>query len=124
MPSLLQVVASHGGAVAEPADLGRSDAGAGPVSVVPAVWLADDGSGGGGALSALTPTGFVDVARGDGAPRKRRTNNAFTAAPGEITRCRFCPYSSESPINVSRHERSHTGVKPFACVHCTYRSAR
>ena len=55
---------------------------------------------------------------------KRRGNNAFTAAPGEITYCKFCPYSSESPINVTRHERTHTGVKPFACQHCAYRSAR
>jgi hypothetical protein len=55
---------------------------------------------------------------------RRRGNNAFTAAPGEIRKCRFCPYSSESPINVTRHERSHTGLKPFACTHCSYRSAR
>ena len=43
---------------------------------------------------------------------------------GKVTSCRFCPYVSTSSINVKRHERAHTGDKPFGCAHCTYRSAR
>ena len=72
----------------------------------------DDDEGGGDVDAAGVPT-----------RQRRRTNNSFTA-DGDVTFCRFCDYSSESPMNVARHERSHTGLKPYACSHCPYRSSR
>ncbi|XP_040067865.1 zinc finger protein 135 [Ixodes scapularis] len=32
--------------------------------------------------------------------------------------CRFCPYSSSYSPNVTRHEKQHTGRKPFSCRYC------
>ena len=39
-------------------------------------------------------------------------------------RCRYCSYATYSSNNLQRHERAHTGVKPYACPTCAYRSAR
>ncbi|KAM7300157.1 zinc finger protein 530 [Ixodes scapularis] len=33
-------------------------------------------------------------------------------------RCSRCPYSSDKKDNMSRHERSHTGERPFVCTTC------
>ncbi|KAG0418150.1 hypothetical protein HPB47_005098 [Ixodes persulcatus] len=32
--------------------------------------------------------------------------------------CRFCPFSSLFKSNVTVHERTHTGERPFTCDHC------
>uniref|UniRef100_A0A0K8R4C9 Putative c2h2-type zn-finger protein n=1 Tax=Ixodes ricinus TaxID=34613 RepID=A0A0K8R4C9_IXORI len=32
--------------------------------------------------------------------------------------CRFCPFSSLFKSNVTAHERTHTGQRPFTCHHC------
>ena len=115
MPSPVQVAAFHGSAVATLVGL-SNNADTSHVNVGPSVWLGDDGSGGSGGLPALTRSSFKCGVEGTvvDAPQKHGTSNALTASPGEITHCRFWLYSSKSPINVSRHERSHTGVKPLA----------
>uniref|UniRef100_A0A6B0V3R9 Putative c2h2-type zn-finger protein n=1 Tax=Ixodes ricinus TaxID=34613 RepID=A0A6B0V3R9_IXORI len=38
--------------------------------------------------------------------------------------CEFCPYSSRYLRNVSTHERTHTGEKPFRCSVCERAFAR
>lgn len=35
--------------------------------------------------------------------------------------CRFCPYTSHCKWRVGRHERTHSGFRPFACPHCGQR---
>ncbi len=57
--------------------------------------------------------------------QRRRTNNSsLTSDDGGVITCRYCPHTSESPGAMVRHERTHTGAKPFACVHCQYTSSR
>ena len=34
--------------------------------------------------------------------------------------CRFCDFKSNLKFSVQRHERTHTGKKPFACRYCPY----
>lgn len=38
--------------------------------------------------------------------------------PGERFQCRFCPRRFSYRVYLVRHERSHTGEKPFACSIC------
>lgn len=35
--------------------------------------------------------------------------------------CRFCPYTSHVKWRVGRHEKTHSGYRPFACPHCGQR---
>ncbi|XP_047740444.1 longitudinals lacking protein, isoforms H/M/V isoform X7 [Hyalella azteca] len=38
--------------------------------------------------------------------------------------CRFCTKAFYGSVDRERHERTHTGEKPYACVVCSYRSAQ
>uniref|UniRef100_L7LXU8 C2H2-type domain-containing protein n=1 Tax=Rhipicephalus pulchellus TaxID=72859 RepID=L7LXU8_RHIPC len=33
-------------------------------------------------------------------------------------RCTYCPYSSDNKSHTTRHERTHTGERPFTCTIC------
>ncbi|XP_064460402.1 zinc finger protein Pegasus-like [Ornithodoros turicata] len=38
--------------------------------------------------------------------------------------CRYCPYVTGRKHLLIRHERTHTGEKPFKCSFCTYAAAQ
>lgn len=34
-------------------------------------------------------------------------------------KCQFCSYTAEYQSSMARHERRHTGERPFACTRCS-----
>lgn len=54
---------------------------------------------------------------------ERATNHRCGGAeePPVQHQCKFCPYTSHSRWRVGRHEKTHSGYRPFACLHCGQR---
>ncbi|XP_003745205.1 zinc finger protein 394-like [Galendromus occidentalis] len=36
--------------------------------------------------------------------------------------CKYCSYSTVQRTHLARHERSHTGERPFKCQFCSYKA--
>ncbi|XP_077519895.1 histone-lysine N-methyltransferase PRDM9-like [Amblyomma americanum] len=48
---------------------------------------------------------------------KHRQSNHSQKLGGRHS-CRYCPYTSDYKCNVIRHQRNHTGERPFVCKEC------
>ena len=98
-----------------------AEAGAGAGSARPYVNVKRvQGDSGSGHASALS-----EAERG-AKRRPRHTRVATVPVTGvSLYKCHYCSYIGDSG-GLSRHERTHTGERPFQCVHpgCTYASAR
>ena len=40
-----------------------------------------------------------------------------------LYQCEFCPYKTNQKNNLIRHNKTHTGDRPFKCQFCSYRAA-
>ena len=41
-----------------------------------------------------------------------------------LHKCSYCPFACLWKVNITRHERIHTGNKPFSCKECSYTASR
>ena len=53
----------------------------------------------------------------------RGTPTSPQKGSGHIYQCPYCPYTSSSSSNLTRHTRKHTGDKPFQCPSCPFKSS-
>jgi len=71
-----------------------------------------------GTVKAFGEMGFegVDEAGSSG-------GGSSVSRVGHVFGCRYCDYQSSVKGSVTRHERSHSGEKPYGCRYCDYRSS-
>lgn len=69
-----------------------------------------------------------DLGANEGISRKHLWNNVSNSnsysSSTKIHQCLYCSYTSSLKCNLLRHERTHTGEKPFPCPHCNFRCSQ
>ena len=56
--------------------------------------------------------------------KKKKTEEKKKTKAKTVHLCAVCLYETDRKSWLTRHMRTHTGVKPYACNKCTYRAAR